>query len=341
VAPALRGPRRRGALASVKGLAMDRQRPPYLEHALMLAVTAGLALAAWRPASPPLPSIPSPAANPASASPAQAPAAPRPTPQGPRLEGLERLAGLERLIGEVLEFEFGWQAPGAVTRLVAAQGSATVLPGEEQGRPALLIQGRASSVGLVQAMWPMRDSVESVVDRETGLVLRQTLEQRESGSHTKQTIAFAPDGKSGSRWRIRYHKPPDFPGRETTDQAPCHGRLDAASLGPYLRLAGASQDEGETRAVFFDGKNSFRIIVRVEAREKITVKAGTFDALRCEVKFEDIDRSEKQRQQPDKVKKATMWVSASPLRIPLRLESDTFVGKVYGELVKRTPGEGG
>ncbi|HRU04891.1 MAG TPA: DUF3108 domain-containing protein, partial [Candidatus Brocadiia bacterium] len=209
------------------------------------------------------------------------------------------------------------------------------------GRPVLLIQGQAATLGLVQALWPMRDTVESVVDRETGLVLRQTLEQREGGSHTKQIITFAPDGRSGVRWRIRYHKPPDFPDRETTDRRPCHGRLDAASVGPYLRLAGAAQDKGDLRAVFFDGKNSFRIIVSAQARERITVKAGTFEALRCEVKFEDIDRTAEQRQKPDKVKKATLWVSASPLRIPLRLESDTFVGKVYGELVKRTPGQGG
>ena len=304
----------------------------------MLAVTAALALAAWRPASDQPQAPPKTAPTPR---PAAAPRPAAPAPAGPTLEGRERLTGLDRSLREVCECEFGWQSPRAAARVVAARGSATVREGEDKGRPALLIQGQASTLGLVQALWPMRDTVESAVDRPTGLVLRQTLEQREGGSHTKQIITFALDGKSGSRWRVRYHKPPDSPDRETTDHRPCHSRLDAASLGLYLRLIGAKQDEGETRAVFFDGKNSFRIVVRAEARERITVKAGTFEALRCEVKFEDIDRTETQRQQPDKVKKATLWVSASPLRIPLRLESDTFVGKVYGELVKRTPGKGG
>jgi len=233
-----------------------------------------------------------------------------------------------------MEFEFGWQGPAAEARVVAARGFTEVAERESDTGRELVIRGHAYTEGVAALLWRMKDRVESAVDAKTLLVKRYVLEQRENQYHCKTVITFAPDGRSADTVKTRYDKPADDPKRTSQGTWPCYARLDAASLAYYLRAFSGAPGQDELTAVFFDGRHSFRIHVIPLAQERIRVKAGEFDAYRCEVRFSDIDREPKPGQE-SKVQRAVVWVSAGPERLPLKLESETFVGKVFGELAGR------
>ena len=240
----------------------------------------------------------------------------------------DRLAGIEKFVGERMAFEFGWRAPTGVCRVAAAHGRMRVDMTELGGRRFIRLTGQARTVGLVKTLWNMKDSVVALVDADTLLAWRQVLEQNEGDTRTKQVITFNDDGRTAERYKIRYHKPPGK--RETRETFMRRSRLCAATLAFYLRLRPAGART--LGAVFFEGKENFRVNVEVKGREKIRVPAGTFHAYRLRVTFKCVDPGRKKKKRDEKIKKATVWVSVGPERLPLRLESETFVGSVYGEL---------
>jgi hypothetical protein len=82
-----------------------------------------------------------------------------------------------------------------------------------------------------------------------------------------------------------------------------------------------------------NGKRLYRVGLRVTGRERVKVKAGSFDTLKIEP---TLTRPDKPHYQP-KFKRMTVWVTAGATRIPVKLTSKVFIGSVSGELVKVTP----
>ena len=248
------------------------------------------------------------------------------------------LACLPKFVGEKLSFEFGWQGLGAKARIAAAKAEAEVVERTVDGERQFVIQARAHTEGWVAALWKMNDRVESVVDGNTFRVDRYVLEQRENDDHTKTTVTFVPNSREAITHKVRYHKPTDDPRRETESRRRRYSPLDPASLAYAMRGARVDSDRKDLELAFFDGKYTFRIHAVPLGREAITVKAGEFDALKLKMRASDVDRPPKPGRKP-KVIHAVLWVSSGPERIPLRLESETFVGQVYGELTDYTPPE--
>jgi hypothetical protein len=235
-----------------------------------------------------------------------------------------------------MQFEFGWQGLGAQARIAAAEAEAEVVERVADGKKEIVIQGKARTKGWVSALWKMRDRVESVVDAETLRVKRYVIEQRENDDHTQTTVTFLPDRREAVTEKIRYHKPLEHPRRRTESRRRRYSSLDPASLAYAMRGIPLDTDKKELEVAFFDGKYTFRIHAVPRGSGPLEVKAGKFDAYRIRVRVSDVDRPPKPGRKP-KIIHAELWVSAGPERVPLKIESDTFVGQVYGELVKYTP----
>lgn len=255
----------------------------------------------------------------------------------PLLEGQKRLPGMGRFVGERLRFEFGWRGPGAVLRVVAASAAARVFSPPDREREQFIIHGSGRTRGVVKRLWSMDADIVSVIDGPTGLVLRQTLEEKERRRHTKQTITFAEDGRNAERLRIRYHRDPGDDGRERLEEHESAVRLDAAALAFYLRNPEFTDAERIDGALF-DGKYTYGVHLQRRRVERIRVQGGTFNAIRYRAWFSDVDRP-KEEWGDDRVRQTTLWVSNDEWRVPLLFESDTFVGQVFGELVSWTPPE--
>jgi hypothetical protein len=82
-----------------------------------------------------------------------------------------------------------------------------------------------------------------------------------------------------------------------------------------------------------NGKANYEVGLRVVGRERVKVRAGTFDTLVIEP---TLDRLDKPHYKP-KFKKMTVWVTEGETRIPVKMRSEVFIGSVSGELVEVTP----
>jgi hypothetical protein len=71
--------------------------------------------------------------------------------------------------------------------------------------------------------------------------------------------------------------------------------------------------------------------VTVTGREKISVKAGRYNAIRLDLKQWDITKTF-EIESDRNFKRATAWLSDDADRLPLKIEAEIFVGSVWAEL---------
>ena len=102
-------------------------------------------------------------------------------------------------------------------------------------------------------------------------------------------------------------------------------------LDPITAIFQALQqplDGGET-AVYdvFTGQSLYRVELRHGGEETLRTAAGTFAALRLEPRVWKVGEGLEPR-----LRGATIWVSREPVRMPLRIRSEVFVGAINAEL---------
>ena len=71
--------------------------------------------------------------------------------------------------------------------------------------------------------------------------------------------------------------------------------------------------------------------MEVAGREKVKVPAGSYDAIKCQLSLQEVDKHLKLAPH-QKFKRASVWVSNDRDRIILKIQADIFVGSVWCEL---------
>lgn len=85
------------------------------------------------------------------------------------------------------------------------------------------------------------------------------------------------------------------------------------------------------RIVVYPSTSAYLATVTVQGREQITVPTGTYQAIKLNVQLQKIGK--KRVLQPHKkFRGATVWLSDDANRLPLRIETDVFIGTVFAEL---------
>ena len=95
-----------------------------------------------------------------------------------------------------------------------------------------------------------------------------------------------------------------------------------------------SQPLGEhsvQRVVVYPGTNAYVATITVVGREKISVHAGTYDAIKLDLQLNRVGKH-LELEPHRKFRRATIWVSDDSNRILLRIEAQIFVGTVFAEL---------
>jgi len=87
------------------------------------------------------------------------------------------------------------------------------------------------------------------------------------------------------------------------------------------------------RMAVYAGTNPYLAMVTVLGRERIKVRAGTYPAIKMDLRLEKITPDMK-LEPHGKFKRATGWLSDDADRLPLRLNAQIFIGSVWAELVK-------
>jgi hypothetical protein len=222
--------------------------------------------------------------------------------------------------GEVLHFEFGWN--GIVAGHLAMQTQREKISDRWHYRYTGLAQTRP------QLSWAYKltDRFDAVIDAQS-LEPRLYMRRQNENSRASETVVMS-DGLRFKGTRTTPESTKEFDiARESSSYDP----ISVAYIARSIPLA-----LGETYTYYtYDGRNHFRVSFYVEGRETIKVAAGIFDSFRVKPHVENLTDPTA----PKKVRASTVWISADRHQVPVRIESDVWLGKVFGELVKFSPGK--
>jgi hypothetical protein len=83
--------------------------------------------------------------------------------------------------------------------------------------------------------------------------------------------------------------------------------------------------------VVYPATSAYLATVTVVGREKISVHAGTYNAIKLDLQLKRVGKHF-ELEPHRKFRRATIWVSDDAERLPLRIEAQIFVGTVWAEL---------
>ncbi|MEK6710348.1 MAG: DUF3108 domain-containing protein [Nitrospinota bacterium] len=220
--------------------------------------------------------------------------------------------------GERLTYQIRWLGMHVLTARLEVEG-----PVDWKDAKALRYRLRLTSAGLLHPLYPIRDSAVSLADPETLASRRLDVHQKEGFRYrSHKWMVFGKDhvlfGR-GEREPVRHEAP--------------EGVLDALSALYKIRAQDLRPGAGTEIAVF-DRKRTRLVRVQVTQAELLDSLWGPVRTLRVEPLFigdEALNRRGR----------AWIWVTADAARVPVRIESRTFVGSLVAHLVETRGLDGG
>ncbi len=226
-------------------------------------------------------------------------------------------------------YRFGWSGLTAATGEVHFGSGLTAATGEvhftktSEGR--FQLDGTGRTIGFVRALWKLDVNYRALAHAET-LRPVETLQTEDYRSKKITThLSFTNNGVS----RARTEGQGGSAGTKTREfRFPNLFDLHSAML--YLRSQPLSE-RSTHRVVVYPATSAYLATITVLGREKISVRAGTYTAIKIDLQLNRIGK--KLDLQPHrKFRRATIWISDDADRILLRIEAQVFVGTVFAEL---------
>jgi Protein of unknown function (DUF3108) len=212
-------------------------------------------------------------------------------------------------------YRFGWSG------LTAATGDVHFRKPSEN---KFQLDGTGRTIGLVRALWKLDVSYQATVSAET---LRPIETEQIESYRSKKIVTHLTftnngvsrsrtEGKGGAEAKTRQFNFPDL--------------FDLFSAMLYLRSQ-PLKDRSVYRVVAYPATNAYLATVTVVGREKISVHAGSYSAIKLDLRLKRVGKH-RQLEPHRKFHRATIWVSDDAERLLLRIEAQIFVGTVFAEL---------
>ena len=217
--------------------------------------------------------------------------------------------------GEMLTYDVTW------TIFRAGEVTATVGTSTEGKHDAYEVTATARSEGFVPLLFYV-DNVFRATSSAQTLCSEGIVKKVNEGHRHKDTqIRFDYDRKLALLNERDLNQPDAPPKHAESDIPPCVE--DVVTAFYYLRRQ--HLEVGHTLELpVNDGSKTQRVIVDVQAREKVQTPMGTFDALRVEPKVFSGLLKRKGRM--------LIWFSADEKQLPLRIKAMISVGSITGTL---------
>lgn len=213
-------------------------------------------------------------------------------------------------------YRFGWSG------LTAATGEIHFM---KPSNDRFELDGTGRTTALVRALWKLDVNYRAIANAQT---LAPIEVQQTENYRSKQIIThltFTDGGLTRSRTEGQ------GTGTETkTRQFALPDLFDLHSAALYLRSQPLGQGSVYRLAVY-PATNAYLATVTVAGREKISVRAGTYNAIKLDLQLKRIGKN-LELQPHRKFRRGTIWVSDDPERLILRIEAQVFVGTVFAEL---------
>ncbi len=186
----------------------------------------------------------------------------------------------------------------------------------------LQLDGTARTTGLARALWKFDATHTSIVEGSTlhPIGVRQLENDRNEKILTE--LSFNSAGVVS--------KVTETPGTGTKVRRYDFPRLfDLQSAMLYLRSQ-PLQERNVQRIVVYSATAPYLATVTVLGRERVTVPAGTYNAIKLDLQLNRI--KDGQLQPHRKFRRATAWLSDDADRLFLKMEAQVFVGSVICQL---------
>jgi len=212
-------------------------------------------------------------------------------------------------------YRFGWSG------LTAATGDVHFTKPSEN---KFQLDGTGRTIGFVRALWKLDVSYQAIASAET---LRPIETQQIESYRSKKVVTHLTFTNNGvTRARIEGKGA----GAPKTRQFNFPNLFDLFSAMLYLRSQ-PLKERTIYRVVAYPATNAYLATVTVLGREKISVHAGSYSAIKLDLRLKRIGK-QRQLEPHRKFRGATLWVSDDPERLLLRTEAQIFVGTVFAEL---------
>jgi len=214
------------------------------------------------------------------------------------------------------EYHFGWSG------IVAAKADFDFT---KPSRTQYQLKMTTQTTGAVRALWKMNTDHTAYCTAATLRPIR--LEQTEVyKSETEVTKAeFLPEGVA---YKVQETPSKEKPRKERRFKQPNMFDLQTALF--FIRSQ-RLQAGDRYRLVIFPGKAAYLADVEVLGREKLKVPAGTYDAVKCQLRLQEVNKHF-ELEPHKKFKRAYAWLSDDGDRLLLKAQAEIFVGSVWTEL---------
>lgn len=216
-------------------------------------------------------------------------------------------------VGEKLTYSVSWS-----TVIEAGISTMEVQEGEKvDGRRTYDVVSTTRSVGVVDLVFPVRDTVESVIDADE--IYSLSFHLREShGKKTRQRDMFYDRAKGTVRVSINNGTPETYTVPDRIQ--------DALSSLYYVRTR---QDFiiGKTIVVdVHDGDKTWAVEVHVLGKERIKTPVGEFDTIRVKThpKYEGVFMNKGE---------IYIWLTDDSRKIPLIMKSEISIGSIVATII--------
>jgi hypothetical protein len=178
------------------------------------------------------------------------------------------------------------------------------------------------TIGLVRALWKLDANYQAAASADT---LRPIETQQIENYRSKKFathLTFTNNGVTRTRTEGK--------GAAKTRQFNFPDLFDLFSAMLYLRSQ-PLKDRSIYRVVAYPATNAYLATVTVIGREKTSVHAGSYSAIKLDLQLKRIGKH-RELEPHRKFRRATIWVSDDAERLVLRIEAQIFVGTVFAEL---------
>jgi len=211
--------------------------------------------------------------------------------------------------GEKMDFAISWMGiPAGTTTMSVAEKK----EGNPQKAWGLFLETRSNS--FVSAFYKVRNKIEALIDCEDFSAISFSANLRQ-GRHKKTKEIFF-DGKNKKLIFIKN-------GKEGSHDVP-QKTFDSLSSFYYLRTKDLIPGKDIKINTFSNGK-LYNVTVKILGREKIKVKAGTFDTIKVQplIKHNDVFSNKGD---------IFIWLTDDEGKIPVLIKTEVKIGHVMAEL---------
>ncbi len=210
-------------------------------------------------------------------------------------------------------YSFGWSGLAAATADAHfTRASATRFE----------LDGTGHTVGLAGALWKYEVNFRALSDARTlhpiETVQNETIRSKKIATH----LSFSSNGVNRSR--------AENGATASSKEFAFQNLFDLHSAMLYLRSQ-PLRDHASYRVVVYPTTSPYLATITVTGREKISVHAGSYNAIRMDLKLSKVGKN-LELVPHKKFRKATIWLSDDPDRIILRIEAQIFLGTIFAEL---------